>query len=446
LATEVRMPKLGATMESGIILKWFKQEGDTVEAGEPLVEIMTDKINIEVEADVSGVLLQIRHQADEEVPVNEVIAYIGQVGEEVTDVNKPHSVSAPAAAVANADEAKQASSADIVETNHSSTKLRKTPAAQKLARLHGVDLCQVKGTGPKGRIQRKDVEAYIETGKTQVKATPLAHKVAEERKVDLSGVKGSGANGKIMRDDVIRYVQEQPRIETEPVAEERIKLDGIRKVIAQRMVESAFTAPHVTLVSEVDMSNCIRLRNELLPVIEKRTGYRLSYTEIIMKFVAHTLRKHPIVNATLKDDYIVFNPQVNIGLAVSIPTGLIVPVIKDADQKGLAALTAECKQVSALAREGKLQPDRLASSTFTVSNLGMYAVDAFTPIINQPESAILGVGRINEKAVGINGSIELRPMMTLSLSFDHRVIDGAPAAAFLTDLKVMLENPFQVLV
>jgi pyruvate dehydrogenase E2 component (dihydrolipoamide acetyltransferase) len=342
VATEVLMPKLGATMERGTILKWFKREGDTVEAGEPLVEIMTDKINIEVEAEVSGVLLQIRHQEDEEVPVNEVIGFIGQAGEQVTAADQPDPGSVPAAPVADAGVARQDRSANPVEAHSPLTKLRRTPAARTWARLHGVDLRQVKGTGPNGRIQRKDVEAFIQTGKTQVKATPLARKVAEEQKIDLSEVKGSGANGKIVRDDVMRSVQEQLRTEAAPLPKERIKMEGVRKVIAQRMVQSAFTAPHVTLVSEVDMTDCIRLRNELLPVIEKQTGYRLSYTEIIVKFVAHTLRKHPRVNATLQEDYIVLNPQVNIGLAVSIPNGLIVPVIKDADQKGLAALTAEC--------------------------------------------------------------------------------------------------------
>jgi pyruvate dehydrogenase E2 component (dihydrolipoamide acetyltransferase) len=220
----------------------------------------------------------------------------------------------------------------------------------------------------------------------------------------------------------------------------------MRKVIAQRMVQSAFTAPHVTLTSEVDMLNVKELRNQILPIIQEQTGERLSYTEILMKAVSKALERHPIINASLQNDLIIYHKKINIGLAVSVPNGLVVPVIENVDQLGLSALTRECKQISKSARAGKLKPDQLSGSTFTISNLGMYAVDSMTPIINQPESAILAVGQIKEKPVGVKGSIQLRPMMTLNLSIDHRIIDGAPAAAFLTELKELLENPTLLLV
>ncbi|MGG1660677.1 dihydrolipoamide acetyltransferase family protein [Brevibacillus sp. NRS-1366] len=445
MATEVLMPKMGATMESGTIIRWFRQTGETVEAGEPLVEIMTDKINIEVEADISGVLLKVNHEADEVVEVGVVIGYIGQVGEQVGEAAKPDS----ATAAQTYTELQQTDAGDVAsqaaESDVPAGRVRKTPAARKLAAEQGIDLHSVKGTGPSGRIQRTDVEAHIASDPV-MKATSLARKIAADREIELATIEGSGVNGKIMRDDVIGQLQKKHATTDSVAPAERIKLEGMRKVIAQRMGQSAFTAPHVTLVSEVDMSDAMRMRKELLPVVEKATGQRLSYTEIIVKFVALALCKHPLVNASLQGDYIVMNRQVNVGLAVAVPNGLMVPVITDADRKGLAELTAECKKLGGLARAGKLTPDLLKGGTFTISNLGMYAVDAFTPIINQPESAILGVGRITEKAVGVNGTIQLRPMMTLSLSFDHRVMDGAPAAAFLTELKQLLENPFQALI
>ncbi len=403
MAAEVLMPKLGATMESGTIMRWFKQEGDKVRAGEPLIEIMTDKVNIEVEAEVSGILLKIHYQPDEEVAVNQVIGFIGESNGQLSEAvqQDPGEANEP------------------IQKTSEQIKPRSTPAAKQMAHIYNVDLQQVKGTGPKGRIHRNDIEKYVEESKPDVKAARIVSAEIEDQ------------------------LQELPPIDVTPVTPEKIK--GKRKVIAQRMVQSAFSAPHITLVSEVDMTNAILLRNQLVSVIEKQTGYRLSYTEIIMKVVAFALRKHPKINASLEDDYIILNSCINIGLAVSVPDGLMVPVVKDADQKGLESLTSECKKMAVLCREGKLRPEQLAGGTFTISNLGMYAVDAFTPIINQPESAILGIGRINEKAVGINGVIELRSMMTLSLSFDHRVIDGAPAAAFLTEVKGILENPYQLL-
>jgi pyruvate dehydrogenase E2 component (dihydrolipoamide acetyltransferase) len=219
----------------------------------------------------------------------------------------------------------------------------------------------------------------------------------------------------------------------------------MRKVIAQRMAASAYTAPHVTLTTEADMSQAIEVRTTLLPAIEKMTGQRLSYTAIILKAVASALARHPKVNVSLKDDVIEYHESIHIGLAVAVTDGLVVPVIKEVDRKGLAELTVDSKRLAGLAREGRLLPDDMRGGTFTISNLGMYAIDAFTPIINQPESAILGVGRIHEKPVGVDGQIVLRPMMSLSLSFDHRVVDGAPAAAFLQEVKEMLESPYQML-
>lgn len=437
------MPKLGAAMENGTILKWFKSEGEQVSKGEPLLEIMTDKISMELEAESNGFLLKVCCEADEVVPVHQVIGYIGKAGEDLSELSQKYEVTHMNHGEKNKETASSLALSDTAEFEKSAGKPRRTPAARRMAESQGIDLRLVKGTGINGRIHRKNVESYIEENRIEIKATPLARKIAAESQIQLTEIHGSGVNGKIVRDDVLRKKeQELLQPEARPVSTERIKIDGIRKIIAQKMVQSITSAAHITLVSEVDMSRSKVLRKELLPIIEKKNGLRLSFTEILMKFVAHTLRKHPMLYASIDDEYIVLNQQVNIGLAVSVPEGLLVPVVRDADQKGLATLTEECKHLALSAREGKLKPDQMTGANFTISNLGMYAVDAFTPIINPPGLAILGVGRIQEKAVAVEGSIEIRPMMSLSLSVDHRIIDGAPAAAFLTDLKEILENPY----
>lgn len=446
MAAEILMPKLGATMETGTIVKWLKKEGDRVQAGEPLLEIMTDKITIEVEAAESGTLLKTYYGENDVVPVQQIIGYIGEPGETVPDV--PARVSAsqehPAPSAPSPEAALPSDGREIAE--ESGGKIRATPAARAAARRLQVDLALIRGTGPRGRIQKEDVEAYRRNLPSQPKATPLARKIAERENIPLAGVPGSGVQGKILRADVEAVIAAQAAAPAPGASGMKTrKVEGIRKIIGERMSQSAFTAPHVTLVTEIEMSAAVELREQLLPRVENKTGFRLSYTEIILKAVAVALTLHPMVNASLRDDHIVLHDQVHIGLAVAIPDGLVVPVVKDADRKGLAELTAECKTLARLARENKLKPDQLSGGTFTLSNLGMYAVDAFTPIINPPESAILGIGRIHEKPVGVNGSIVLRPMMTASLSFDHRVIDGAPAGAFLTELKQLLEQPFQLL-
>lgn len=436
MANEVLMPKLGASMESGTILQWFKEEGEVVSAGDMLFEVMTDKVNIELEAEASGVLLKKLYVVNDEVPVNQVIAYIGQEGEslEVSDRENGSDETAGSESVASYQFNNNKESKD-------SRRIRATPAARKLARDHNIDLHMVDGNGPRGRIQLDDVKEFMADSETKTKATPLATKIAKAEQVDLSNIKGTGIRGKIMSEDVLS----QRPADAERGVKEKIRVEGVRKVVAKRMVESAFTAPHVTITTEVDMTSVKDMREKLLNQIEKQTGYRLSYTEIIIKAVASSLKNHPMINSSLQDDYIVLHSNINIGLAVATPNGLVVPVLRDCDKKGLTELTEESKRLGQLARDNKLNLEQMNGGTFTISNLGMYAVDAFSPIINQPESAILGVGRVQEKPVGVNGLIQLRPMMTLSLSFDHRVIDGAPAAAFLTELKETLENPLAML-
>ncbi|GHH98931.1 dihydrolipoamide acetyltransferase family protein [Neobacillus kokaensis] len=438
MATEVVMPKLGATMEEGTIVSWLAQVGEVVEEGDAIAEVQTDKIVLEVEAETTGVLLKTLYDEGSTVKVQEVIAYLGEEGESVDGIDHK-SFSASQAAAAE-------DSAIQERPFENPNKKRRTPAARKLAEANHIDLRRISGSGPKGRIQKNDVENYLVENTKKI--TPLAEKIAVDLGIDYKNVTGTGSNGKIVKADLLtsnptNESHVQPAIQQ---GEKRVPFKGIRKVIADRMVQSANTAPHVTLTSEVDMTNCVRLRKELLPVIEKISGCRLSFNEIIFKATAHTLQRHPDINVSLDKNEIVYHTNVNVGMAVAVPNGLVVPVVKNANQMGLAALTEECKALGKRAREGKLLPEQMQNGTFTISNLGMYAVDGFTPIINQPESAILGVGTIKEKPVVINGEISIRSMMVLSLSFDHRIIDGAPAAAFITDLKETLENPFKLIV
>lgn len=425
MATEVVMPKLGATMEEGTIVTWLVQVGEFIEEGDPLAEIQTDKIVMEIEAEVSGVLLKTLFDAGTAVNVHEVIAYLGEEGEQLEDSGQTASKAEPTAEPSKTD------------------KIRRTPAARKLAEDNQIDLSPIQGTGPLGRIHKADVERYLADNTTRI--TPLAKKIAEDKGIEYRNVEGTGANGKVIKDDVVPS-NEQTVSASSSQAQKRVPFTGMRKVIADRMSQSAYTAPHVTLSSEIDMSSCVSLRQELLPTIEKVNGYRLSFNEILVKAVAYTLQRHPDMNISLNDNEIIYHSAINVGFAVAVPNGLVVPVVNHADHLGLAAITEQCKTLGKSARDGKLLPEQMQNGTFTISNLGMYAVDAFTPIINQPEAAILGVGRIVEKPVAVNGEVALRAMMTLSLSFDHRIIDGAPAAAFLTDLKDVLENPMKLIV
>lgn len=438
MAKEIFMPKLSSTMEVGTLLQWFKEEGDSVEIGEPIFEIMTDKINIEVEAYDDGILLKKYYEVDDEIPVNQIIGYIGEKNERVPDKT-------PGVSSSQEEESKQESAEPVTVTASTpNEKIRATPAARRIAREKKIELSVVKGSGPKGRIQEKDVRMVSTVSEEKIKMTPLAKKIGDSNQVDLKSLSGTGVNGKIVKEDVTKALLNQESNPQQSVKRKRIS--GMRKVIANRMHESVITAPHVTLTSDIDMTNVKELRNQLLPVIEKQTGYRLSFTEIIIKAVGLVLTRFPAINASLINDEIVFNEEVNIGLAVAVEDGLMVPVLKNVFAKGLAALTIEAKEIVMNAREQKLTPNQMKGSTFTISNLGMYAIDAFTPIINLPETAILGIGRIQDKPVVVNQSITIRPMMTVSLSFDHRAIDGAPAAEFITELKHVLEHPFELLV
>ena len=444
------MPLLGQTMEEGTITKWLKKEGDAVEKGEPILEVMTDKANMEVEAPVSGVLRKILAVEEQIVPIKDPIAIIGKADEPIDDLlgDGAPAAAAPVAEAAAPSPAQTAPAAPVSAEAPvpNGDRVFSSPRARMVAEEKNVDINMLagRGTGPGGRIVEKDVLDFLAAAPTdeRLRATPLAGKVAADLGVDLGGVAATGISGRITRDDVMRTVV--PQVGARP--DRVIPLAGMRKAVADNVSRSARTAPHVTLVSEVDMSECVKLRKQILPEVEKTHGVKISFTDIIIKAVARAIDDFPIVNATLENDQITIHGEINVGVAVALPDGLIVPVVRDARSKGIAQISIEVKQLAEKARSGSLTPNEYQGGTFTISNLGTYGVDVFNPIINPPQVAILGVCRIVEKPIAVGGQVEVRPTMNLCLSFDHRAMDGAPAAEYLARLKHILENPYLLFV
>jgi len=377
MAVKVIMPKLGMAMTEGTVVKWLKPDGARVEKGERIAVVMSKKITYEVEAPASGIL---RHAAAEKEvkAVGEVIGYIAEPGEVIPELEKVPA--APPVAEVPAPPAKE---------------ILATPAAKRLAKEHGIDLSQITGTGPGGRITEKDVMAFIEARK----APPPPPRPPAK---------------------VIPFI-------------------GMRQAIAERMTQSLQTMAQVTITTEIDATELVRMREQL------KGEFELTYTDMVVKAAAMALKKHPLLNSTLIGEEIHLLDEIHIGVAVALEGGLIVPVVRNADKKSLKEIAAETRRLAEGARAGTLTVDEVTGSTFTVTNLGMYGVDTFTPIINPPEVAILGVGRIVEKPACYQGQIVPRAMMCLSLTFDHRIVDGAPAAEFLRTVKELLENPYRLL-
>lgn len=436
MATEIIMPKAGMDMQEGQIIKWKKKKGEYVEKGETLLEIMTDKVNMEVEAEVSGYLLEILYEAGAKVPVITTIGYLGEKDEEIIIEDKIEKVEEKPEVednkVESAKETKEKSQ-DILG------KVRATPAARKIARDNELDLFQIRGTGPNERIQKIDVENYLENSS---KATPLAKRIAEIEGIELESISGTGIQGKIVKNDVLDALydsDEDTRVQVVPMS-------NMRKIISERMTESYFSAPSFTLNIEVDMSKSLDFMKDAREIIMKDTGKKLTITDIILFATTKSLMKHPYINASLSGDNIILHDYVNLAFAIGMEQGLLTPVIMDAHEKTLTEMVLSAKDLQERALNMRLSPDELRGSTFTVSNLGMYDITHFNPIINQPNSAILGVNTIVEKLAKENGEIISRPIMTMSLTVDHRVIDGVIGAKFLQELKYFLENPMSMLV
>ena len=454
------MPKLGVDMQEGEIIEWKKQEGDVVNEGDILLEIMSDKTNMELEAEDSGVLLKITRQAGETVPVTEVIGYIGAEGEVVAD----NVASAPAAEPAPKVEEVATVEAPVVATQapvvHEGGKVRATPKARKVARELGIDLTQVPGTGAKGRVHADDVENFKGA---QPKVTPLARKIAADLCIDLASVSGTGFGGKITKEDIlaisapaqVKEAAAAPVVEAKPEkvlpeGVEVIPMSAMRKAISKGMTHSYLTAPTFTLNYDVDMTNLMALRKQVLDPIMNKTGMKVTFTDLIGLAVVRTLMKeeHRYLNASLIDDAqnIELHKFVNLGIAVGLDDGLIVPVVHGADKMSLSDFVVASKDVIKKAQAGKLKAAEMSGSTFSITNLGMFGTKSFNPIINQPNSAILGVSATIQTPVVVDGEVVVRPIMGLCLTIDHRIVDGMNGAKFMVDLKHLIENPMELLI
>ncbi len=436
---EIVLPKMGNSVEEAEIVKWFKNEGDPVREGDPLFSIQTDKAEVECESTASGVLRKILVPAGVEKPVLTVVALIGAADEALPDLSAygvsgggaaaPAPVAVPAPAVVVAAPVAAPVAAAVAAASDSPV----SPRARKLAAEKGIDVALVPGTGVGGRVLSEDVEAYAATVGS-VKATPVARRVAENAGVDLRGVQGTGIGGKVTKDDVLGAGKAPAApAQGETVGAKRIPLTPMRRIIATRMCESKFAAPHYYVTVEVDMSGAKALR-------ARTKAFKASYNDIVLYATAKALREFPQVNARWCGDAVELVEDINLGMATALPSGLIVPVIRKAQTLSLEGLCAATKELAAKAQTGKLLPDEYAGNTFTVSNLGAYGVDHFTAIINQPDSAIIAVGQMKDRVVVIDGGIQIRPIMKLTISSDHRVIDGSVAGQFMGRLKAILEE------
>ena len=439
MAKVVVMPKLGLTMTEGTVSKWLKKVGDAVSEGEPLFEVETDKLTNTIEASASGVLRHLFVEEGVTVPVLEKVAVIAAADEDIAGL-LGGAAPAPAAAAAPAPAAAPAASP---AEKKAGGRVIASPAAKKLAKEKGIDLTLVTGTGPNGRITEDDVKNYTPAPAVpaapaaeevpKVKASPLAAAVAADLGLDLEKI---GAKDRVLAEDILRYLESTREKAEEAPKEELVPMNGMRKAIAKNMLNSHMTSPTVTANLSVDMSAMKAYREQL-----KAKEIKVSYTDLLVKFVAKALTEYPLLNCSVEDNKIRYKHYVNMGVAVALDNGLVVPNVTDADKKSLTEISAEIKELAKLAREGGLPMEKLRGGTFTITNLGMYGIESFTPIINQPEVAILGVTTMEDRAVVRGGEIVIRPMMTLSLTFDHRVVDGSVAAEFLQRVKNLLENP-----
>lgn len=450
MAKTLELPALGNSMEEGTITQWFKAEGDTVAKGDALYEVMTDKVNMEVEATEGGILRKILAPVDSTVPVNDPVAILGTLDEDISALLG--GVPVAAEPIPAPKEAPAAASSTPLPEQESAGHVFASPRARRYADEYGVDVVHLagRGTGVDGRIVEADVVAFYEEQLSAKKAaekaaprvSPLAQRVADEHGVPVETVTGTGAGGKVTHEDVKRVVTPvvpAPQADVPTV----VTLRGMRKMVADAVARSASTAPHVTLTLPVDMSEATRFRAQILPAIEKSHGVRVSFTDIIAKAAARALQDHPYLNSTLSGNDISLHSSVHLGIAVSLGTdGLIVPVVKDAQAQSLGGFSKALKALVAKAKSGSLASDDVTGGTFSITNLGTFGVTQFNPIINPPQAAILGVCAIADTIVAVNGQPSVRPMMNLCLSFDHRVTDGAPAAAFLAQLKETLEQPY----
>ena len=479
---EVIMPKLGLTMETGTIEKWHKKQGDKVEAGEVLFEVMTDKVSLEVEAYNSGYLIKVLRDQGEEVPVTEVIAYIGEKDEKVAETAKTAPLSQEAA---TPPDAQTVSFKPVSVSADDSKDIKISPLAKNLALSKGVDISKVTGTGPGGRIVKEDIENYAAQSAAQpaaqsaapgtpderIKISPLAKSLAKELGVDFTQIKGTGPEGRIVKEDIIEFSEKNkaaPSLQAAaapqaaqpvktytvnqtlaaPKAFSSVPLKGIRKVIADRMLFSKQNIPHILLTTVVSVDSLIDLRDKIKDKVAEVYGAKITYTDFIIKACATVLAEQKQVNSSLtaENNHVIYE-DVNIGVAVAIDAGLVVPTIYDCSNISIFEIARRRAFLVNKAKEQKLSIEEMSNATFTISNLGMFGVRTFTAIINPPQGAILMVGETyKDTVVDENDNISVQRLMQISIGVDHRIIDGAVAAKYLQRLKVVMESPELLLI
>lgn len=460
MAEVIKMPKLGLSMQKGTIVKWLFKEGERVEKGEPLLEIETEKIVNEIESPISGILLKIYVHEGETAPILTPLGVVGRIGEKIdTDKEKDE--------VEEKEKSKDENISDAKEANKSSKseiilagEIKASPVAIKYAKKANIEISKIKGTGPGARILKKDVKRYLRENNMPIleeenygneKISPYADCLSKEMGINIDKIEGSAPGGRIIKKDIEEYIKLN-NFKRENVAGQykdksgkdigkRIPYSGMRKIIGDRLSQSKFTAPHIYFTTSIDMSKIQKLTDSF----KKTSTSDISLNDFIVFAVAKTLSEQPKINCSLIGEEIIYHKDINIGVAVALEEGLIVPVVKNADKKSMLALSKEIKDLVKLSREGKLMPDDYKGGTFTVSNLGMYGIEEFTSIINPPEAAILAVGAAKKLPIVIKekskDKIEIRSIAKFTLSVDHRLIDGVIAVKFLNQLKYYLESP-----
>lgn len=432
MATLIEMPKLGLTMVEGTITTWFKKEGDVVDKGERLFEVSTDKMTNEVESVASGVLRKIIVNEGETTGILTNVAIIAEKDEDIS-AYMDQDVEETVVAI---DRTEEKSTVKMDTSVKGTGVVKASPLAKKIAGEKGLDLSVVTGTGPNGRIIEKDILAFIANNSLEVKASPMAAIVADELNVDLKDIR---KDSRIMKADVYQYARGQKSLSSFEATEERIPMTQMRKIIAKRMHQSWSEAPAVTYDLRADVSNLMALKDQLA------TEEKITYTDLIVKVVAKALLEFPYLNSSIDGDNIILKNYANIGVAVAVEDGLVVPVVKFANAKGLSQISNEIKELAEKARNNALTEEEYTGGTFTITNLGMFGMESFTPIINPPEVAILGVNTIIETPIVENGDLVIKPMMNLSLTADHRVVDGSVGAGFLARVKEYIEKPGKLL-
>ena len=430
MAEPIIMPKYEMSQEIGTIVEWSKKEGDPVKKGETILVVETDKVTMDVECPATGIIAGIRGEPGESIPVTEIIGYVLKPGEALPESKAPEVEKQPPAVESKAAEA--------------------TPVAKRMAEEAGIDVANIQGTGPGGKVTKTDVENALvedkalegeETGK--LRATPAARRIARENEIDLNSVAGSGPRDRVQAADVLSAAAAKPSAARGlRQAGETIPFSGMRKKIADRMVVSYQTAPHVYLTIKADMSDFQDFRSRLNTRADKEGSAHFSATALLVKAVSWALLRNPILNSVLTANSIQMQAETNIGVAVALDSGLIVPVVRNVEQLGLAEIAEIVNDVVRRARDNALVPNEVLGGTFTISNLGAFGIEQFTAIINPGQTAILAVGAIQDEVVPDgDGGIAVVPMMRMTLGLDHRVADGASGARFLADLRDALQEP-----